>query len=347
MLLVACGGDEAAPTSTSAASATPTAVSVPLAPTAISLPAATDAPPATSTPAPAATLPERKATLEVRVTDAPPEGVTKILLIVSQIDVHQSGSDDDTGWQTIVAGPVEFDLVQITGIEEVLGDKELDSGRYGQVRLNVDKAEVTLQDGKVVNAKVPSGRLKVVGGFTLEDGENTILTLDFDAARSVVVAGPRNVLIKPVIKPLVRDKGADLSEARRVGETDDEALPTATPTKTPVPSPTATSSPTPETAPVPLSVNADMVNFAHVDLTLEAGTTVIWTNLDSAPHTVTSGSPSDPDPGSLFDSGAEVADWVAQGGTYSFTFNEAGVFPYYCRVHGGGMSGTVTVNAAG
>ena len=120
------------------------------------------------------------------------------------------------------------------------------------------------------------------------------------------------------------------------------ATATATPTATPEPQPT--SSPAAQTAPDSLTVNVDMVNFTHVDLTVQAGTTVVWTNGDRVQHTVTSGSPSDPDPGSLFDSGSAIANWVAAGETYSFTFNEAGVFPYYCRVHGGSMSGTVTVN---
>lgn len=73
---------------------------------------------------------------------------------------------------------------------------------------------------------------------------------------------------------------------------------------------------------------------------------MVWTNQDAVQHTVTSGSPSDPDVGSLFDSGADVADWVAGGATYTLAFNEAVVFPYYCRVHGAGMSGTITVTAA-
>ena len=154
-----------------------------------------------------------KATLEIRVTDAPPEGVTKILLTISQIDVHKGGSSDDAGWQSVVTGPVEFDLVQVTGIEEVLGNADLDPDRYDQVRLNVDSAEVTFDDGSVVDAKVPSGRLKVVGGFTLEAGVATILTLDFDADKSVVVTGSKNVLIKPVIKLLVRDRDETLAEA--------------------------------------------------------------------------------------------------------------------------------------
>ena len=122
--------------------------------------------------------------------------------------------------------------------------------------------------------------------------------------------------------------------------------PTAIAAATAIPEPQPTSAPAAGDAPVALTANADMVKFTHVDLTVEAGTDVVWTNLDPSQHTVTSGSPSDPDPGSLFDSGSDKADWVVQGATYSFTFNEAGVFPYYCRVHGGGMSGTVTVTAA-
>ena len=55
----------------------------------------------TPTPSPA----PRKATLEIRVTDDPPQGVTKILLTVSQIDVHAGGSSEDAGWQTVVSGP--------------------------------------------------------------------------------------------------------------------------------------------------------------------------------------------------------------------------------------------------
>ena len=261
LLVVACGGGEAAPTSTSPPLTTATTVAVLPEPTATAVPppsatdvptpAASPTPSATETPAPTLKPVARKANVEIRVTDAPPEGVTKILLTVSQIDVHRGGSSDDAGWQTVVAGPVEFDLVQVTGVEEILGDKELDPERYDQVRLNVDEAEVTFEDGRVVDAKVPSGRLKIVGGFTLEEGKTTILTLDFDADKSVVVAGTKNVLIKPVIKLLVRDKDTTLAEASQVGEIQEQDLPTTIPTETPVPTLTPAPSPTPTQTPTP------------------------------------------------------------------------------------------------
>ena len=122
--------------------------------------------------------------------------------------------------------------------------------------------------------------------------------------------------------------------------------PTATASPTLTPSPELTPTPTAEPSPVPSTFDADMKNFSHQNVTVGAGTTVVWTNRDAVQHTVTSGSPSDPDAGLLFDSGSDQADWVVSGATYSFAFNEAGVFPYYCRIHGAPMSGTVTVTPA-
>ena len=111
-----------------------------------------EVPPPASVPAvdvePVATAPptqqpvEQTAVLEIRATDAPPEGVTKILITAGQIQVQQSGEDDESGWHTVVPGPVEFDLVAITGVEEVLGSRELAPGRYGQVRLDIQSVEV-------------------------------------------------------------------------------------------------------------------------------------------------------------------------------------------------------------
>ena len=70
-----------------------------------------------------------------------------------------------------------------------------------------------------------------------------------------------------------------------------------------------------------------------IDVTV--GTTVTWVYNAGLPHTVTSDE-------NLFNSGT-----MAEGETFSFTFEEAGVFPYFCRFHGspggGGMSGIINV----
>lgn len=71
-------------------------------------------------------------------------------------------------------------------------------------------------------------------------------------------------------------------------------------------------------------------------LTVKAGTTVVWSNDDTAAHTVTSGSPAS-GPDGKFDS-----NLFSAGAKYSYKFEEAGQFPYFCQVHPW-MTGSVTV----
>ena len=62
------------------------------------------------------------------------------------------------------------------------------------------------------------------------------------------------------------------------------------------------------------------------------GATVVWTNSDSVPHTVTSTT-------GVWDSGV-----IPPGGTFSRVFNTQGTFPYFCAIHGAAaMSGSVIV----
>ena len=65
-------------------------------------------------------------------------------------------------------------------------------------------------------------------------------------------------------------------------------------------------------------------------ITVMSGTTVTWTNTDTAaPHTVTSDSP-------LFDSGN-----MNTGQIFSFTFQTKGTFPYHCTFHRGMVASVV------
>jgi len=66
------------------------------------------------------------------------------------------------------------------------------------------------------------------------------------------------------------------------------------------------------------------------------GETITWSNDDSAAHTVTSGTPSD-GPDGIFDSSLFMA-----GTTFSYTFDQAGEYNYFCMVHPW-MVGTVQV----
>jgi len=73
------------------------------------------------------------------------------------------------------------------------------------------------------------------------------------------------------------------------------------------------------------------------DITINAGDTVTWDNVDNAAHTVTGGSPAN-GPSGVFDSSLLMAK-----GVFSHTFDDAGYYDYFCMVHPW-MIGSVTVN---
>jgi len=76
--------------------------------------------------------------------------------------------------------------------------------------------------------------------------------------------------------------------------------------------------------------------WSPADITINAGDTVHWMNVDTAAHTVTGGSPAD-GPSGVFDSSIVMAD-----ATYAFTFDDAGSYDYFCMVHPW-MTGIVNV----
>jgi len=82
------------------------------------------------------------------------------------------------------------------------------------------------------------------------------------------------------------------------------------------------------------TINAEISGFSFSPSTLEinVGDTVVWTNKDSSPHTVTSNSGIELDSPSL-----------SRNGIYSHTFAAAGTFDYHCGFHSG-MAGTIIVN---
>src|SRR5580765_6444804 len=110
----------------------------------------------------------------------------------------------------------------------------------------------------------------------------------------------------------------------------------ATPTSpAPVPAPTAATPPASSGPSLSVSIPAGAAvlgtaAFAPDALSVDAGTTVTWTNTDSVAHTSTSDA-------SGWDSGI-----VAPGGQFSRSFQTAGTFRYHCAIHPG-MVGTVVV----
>jgi len=165
-------------------------------------------------------------TIEVRVTDAPPEygDIKEIWVEVLDseeegIAVHKAATNEqgEGEWITIpITGENPFDLLLLDkeNMEALLGDAQVIAGKYTQIRMTVEEVTVIFEgDTEEVDddiekiAKLPSGKLKFIQPFEVIDGETTIILIDFLADKSVTITGKGDVIFKPVIKLMVSGKG--------------------------------------------------------------------------------------------------------------------------------------------
>jgi plastocyanin len=76
-------------------------------------------------------------------------------------------------------------------------------------------------------------------------------------------------------------------------------------------------------------VSVEGFAFAPQNITVSVGTTVRWTNADGTTHTATAAE-------------GEFNGSMSSGATFEHTFDTAGVFDYFCSIHGN-MTGEITV----
>jgi hypothetical protein len=154
--------------------------------------------------------------LVLQITDQPKLDIASAMVTVSKVEVHVSGAGDDSGWTTVEDREKTFDLVAIKDVSEYLGEKDLASGKYTQVRLAISKATVTVE-GATYDLAIPSGDIKIVKGFTVEANKTTTLTLDFDADSSITRQGNGNYSMTPVVKVLATQPEVKNDEKNCIG----------------------------------------------------------------------------------------------------------------------------------
>lgn len=181
--------------------------------------------------------------IEVRATDPPPADVSSAIVYLTEIEVHRTAgnvssdnttsdnatSEDTGGWITVIDVATSFDLMEVVnGVEAILGSANVTAGKYTQIRMTVERVEVITTDGDNFTAEVPSGKLKIVRPFEVGGGETTVLTLDFDGEKSLVVTGAGKFFFKPVVKLLIEHEDNEDEESEEPeaieSDTDEEEL---------------------------------------------------------------------------------------------------------------------------
>jgi hypothetical protein len=146
------------------------------------------------------------AMLEVRLTDAPGD-YEAVMVDIQDVQVKASKDNSEDGWISLDVNTGKYDLLKLTnGLDTLLGTAELPAGKISQIRLVLGEENTVTVDGVEVALFTPSAQqsgLKVLVTAELQAGLTSVITLDFDAARSIVATGVGSYNLKPVIRALV------------------------------------------------------------------------------------------------------------------------------------------------
>jgi len=232
--------------------------------------------------------------------------------VLFEVDCDTLNKDTQVGFQSDSADPAngpeiiayEFTMVLAPVSGSTLADLANAKFEPNAAFTNMIVAQNTSKDVGQTR------ELKIAGGFTQQQGVS-------DAQELLIITGVTQKPYKITVqdgKLFPKDGG-------------DNIYSNAAPKKTFTADPSACSSQTsttPDPTATPGTENVAIENFSFIPdaITVEKGTRVLWTNNDSADHTVTS-----------IGSGPLKSPTLSTGETYAATFNEVGTFEYQCTIH--------------
>jgi hypothetical protein len=156
-------------------------------------------------------------TLKVSLTDAP-ANYEQVNIEVLQVLVNKDGNADDStdsGWEAIMSDSMVVNLLDYqNGAVLELGEAELETGRYNQVRLLLGDDNNVVVDGETIPLKTPSAQqsgYKLNVQADVEAGQVYDLVIDFDASQSIVKTGNGGYILKPVLRTVNLQEQASIS----------------------------------------------------------------------------------------------------------------------------------------
>ena len=158
-------------------------------------------------------------TFSLLLADATTDAYNAVYVTIREVDV----ATDDDAWSVVSTPNRTYNLLAlVNGVREQLALTDLPPGHYTQMRLIIGDlpdagvnilsqahpyANYVIDSEDAYHAlKIPSGLqtgIKIVYGFDINANSTTELILDFDASKSVVVAGSSGLyLLEPTIQVL-------------------------------------------------------------------------------------------------------------------------------------------------
>jgi len=149
---------------------------------------------------------------KVKMTDAPIDDklgkvVEQVNVTITEINVRTKDQNADNPKPVVSSEVQTINLIDLlNGASTTIAESDLDAGEYSEIRVVLDSDANTIKfenDETLYELKIPSGAdsgVKIKTSFTVEEGKDTEILLDFDAAESIVVKGDGTYGFEPVIK---------------------------------------------------------------------------------------------------------------------------------------------------
>jgi hypothetical protein len=154
-----------------------------------------------------------KAHLQVFLVDDP-ASYDKVIIDVKDVQINVT-NDSTGGWQslsTVSAGA--YDLLTLANDHDtLLAKSDIPSGTIHQMRLVLGTNNYIVVNGQQIPLQTPSAQqsgLKLNIQQSVTSGILYTITLDFDAAKSIVKTGNNNYILKPVIRTLFNAVGGSI-----------------------------------------------------------------------------------------------------------------------------------------
>lgn len=146
---------------------------------------------------------DQTARLDVRLTDAPGD-YEEVNIDIQSVEINND--EGNSGWTTLDVESGVYNILELTnGLDTLLATAELPAGRISQIRLILGSNNSVKIGGETFPLSTPSAQqsgLKLNLNAMLTEGITYTITLDFDAARSIVARGNGTYSLKPVIRAL-------------------------------------------------------------------------------------------------------------------------------------------------
>lgn len=154
-----------------------------------------------------------KARLQVYLTDDP-AAYDEVVIDVRDIKINYS-SDTANGWVSLSnVNSGSYDILKLVNDNDtLLADAELNTGKIEQIRLVLGPNNYVKVNGQTYQLETPSAQqsgLKLNIHQDVNAGVLYKLSLDFDAARSIVKTGNGKYILKPVIRTSLQAMGGSL-----------------------------------------------------------------------------------------------------------------------------------------